>query len=217
MLATLAALISLGITSFVIALSGALMPGPLLTVTIAESSRRGFWVGPVMIAGHALLELAMVALLVAGVGPLLTNATVSGVVGIVGAGVLLWMACGLLRAVPGLTVESEMRGERATARHPLVYGILMSLANPYWTMWWATLGLGLITSSLKLGLTGLGAFFVGHIAGDLVWYSLIAFSFSHGRRFLNNGIYKAVMSVCGVALVGFALWFGWRGVVSVVR
>jgi threonine/homoserine/homoserine lactone efflux protein len=216
MLATLAALISLGITSFVIALSGALMPGPLLTVTIAESSRRGFWVGPVMIAGHALLELAMVALLVAGVGPLLTNQAVSGVVGIVGAGVLLWMAFGLLRAVPDLTVESEMR-QRSTARHPLVYGILMSLANPYWTMWWATLGLGLITSSLKLGFMGLGAFFAGHIAGDLLWYSLIAFSFSHGRRFLNDRVYKAVMLVCGLALVGFALWFGWRGVVSVGR
>lgn len=214
MVATLTALISLGVTSFVIALSGALMPGPLLTVTIAESSRRGFWVGPAMIAGHSLLELAMVALLVAGVGPFLTNRLVSGIVGVVGAAVLLWMAYGLLKAVPGLSVEKGST-ERPRGRHPLVYGILMSLANPYWTMWWATLGLGLITSSLKLGLKGLGVFFVGHIAGDFVWYSLVAFSFSHGKRFLNDTVYKAVMVICGIALVAFALWFGWRGVRSV--
>ena len=50
-------------SSFVIALSGALMPGPLLTATISESSRRGFWAGPLMIAGHAILELALVVAL----------------------------------------------------------------------------------------------------------------------------------------------------------
>ena len=50
-------------TSFVIALSGALMPGPLLTVTISESARRGFVAGPLLIAGHGLLELALVVAL----------------------------------------------------------------------------------------------------------------------------------------------------------
>ena len=47
-------------SSFMIALSGALMPGPLLTVTISEATRRGTVAGPLMILGHGILELALV-------------------------------------------------------------------------------------------------------------------------------------------------------------
>ena len=47
------------ITSFIVALSGALMPGPLLTLTVGEAARRVLG-GPLIIVGHALLELALV-------------------------------------------------------------------------------------------------------------------------------------------------------------
>ncbi len=53
------------VSSFVVALSGALMPGPLLTVTVGEATRRGFWAGPLIILGHGLLELTLVLLLLA--------------------------------------------------------------------------------------------------------------------------------------------------------
>ncbi len=36
------------------------MPGPLLTATISESSQRGFIAGPLLITGHAILELVLV-------------------------------------------------------------------------------------------------------------------------------------------------------------
>jgi len=62
-------LLTIFASSFVIALSGALMPGPLLTATISESSQRGFVAGPLMIAGHAILELTLVIALLAGLAP----------------------------------------------------------------------------------------------------------------------------------------------------
>ena len=45
------------------------MPGPLLTATISESSQRGFITGPLMIAGHAILELVLVIALLLGLAP----------------------------------------------------------------------------------------------------------------------------------------------------
>jgi hypothetical protein len=56
----LTTLLTIFASSFVIALSGALMPGPLLTATISECSQRGFIAGPLLITGHAILELVLV-------------------------------------------------------------------------------------------------------------------------------------------------------------
>ena len=86
------------VTSFIVALSGALMPGPLLTLTVGEAARRGFWAGPLIIVGHALLELALVLLILAGVGVWLHRPLVLGLVGVLGAGLLWWMGLGLLKA-----------------------------------------------------------------------------------------------------------------------
>ena len=105
-------------TSFVIALSGALMPGPVLTVTISESSRRGFWAGPLIILGHAALELTVVILLLLGLGPYLRNDVVFIVVGLSGALILVWMAFTMLRSIPSLELGQDMVGEEQ--RHPVL-------------------------------------------------------------------------------------------------
>jgi threonine/homoserine/homoserine lactone efflux protein len=74
------ALFGIFLTSFMIAFSGALMPGPFLTATISESSKRGFYAGPLMILGHGILELALVVALIMGLAPLLTSDTVFGII-----------------------------------------------------------------------------------------------------------------------------------------
>ena len=91
-------LISLFITAFVIGLSGAMMPGPLLTVSINETLRNSFWAVPMLIIGHALLELAIIIFLVFGLSYILTD-TVAGVIGLVGGSFLVWMGQGMVRDV----------------------------------------------------------------------------------------------------------------------
>jgi threonine/homoserine/homoserine lactone efflux protein len=88
------------ITSFVVALSGALMPGPLLTITVGEAARRGFWAGPLIILGHGMLELTLVILLLVGLGSILNTPLILGTVGLVGGGVLAWMGLGLIAGLP---------------------------------------------------------------------------------------------------------------------
>ncbi len=91
-------------SSFVIALSGALMPGPLLTATISESSRR-VSAGPLMIAGHAILELALVVALFLGLAPFFQMPAVFAVSALAGAVILIWMAAGMLRSLPTLRLS----------------------------------------------------------------------------------------------------------------
>ncbi len=135
-------LITIFATSFAIALSGALMPGPLLTITLSESSRRGFLAGPLIVLGHGILELVLVLLLLLGLAPMLKNDQVIGSVGLVGAVVLIWMAVGMIRSLPSLSLEGMSKDNKST--NPVWAGILMSLANPYWIIWWASIGLGYI-------------------------------------------------------------------------
>ena len=205
-------LLLLGIfgTSFVIALSGALMPGPVLTVTISESSRRGFWAGPLIILGHALLELTVVILLLLGLGPFLRNDVVFVVVGLSGALILIWMAFTMFRSIPSLELEQSVVGQEQ--RHPVLAGILLSLANPYFTVWWATIGLGYMAYALKFGTVGVAAFFLGHAAADFSWYSLVSLAISRGRRFISQRVYRGIIAVCACALVIFAGWFGLAGI-----
>jgi len=204
------ALFGIFITSFIIAFSGALMPGPFLTATISESSRRGFQAGPMMILGHGILELVLVIALIMGLAPFLTNDTVFGVIALSGAFILLWMAYGMFRSLPALRMDSA--GTAATAGGGLVRtGILMSLANPYWIIWWSTIGLGYIIHSQTFGMLGVMLFFVGHILADLVWYTAVSFSVSRGKSFLSVSVYRGIIGTCACFLVVFAVYFGYSG------
>jgi threonine/homoserine/homoserine lactone efflux protein len=197
------------VTSFVVALSGALMPGPLLTLTVGEAARRGFWAGPLIMVGHALLELGLVILLLAGVGFWLHRPLVLGTVGLLGAGLLAWMGLGLLKASRYSRLEFDPQAH--SGLHPVLAGIFMSLANPYWLIWWLTIGLGYVLFSAKFGLLGVALFFIGHILADFAWYTLVSAAVAQGRRFLSDNLYRGFLAGCGVFLCGFGGYFGLQG------
>jgi len=94
--------------SFTLALSGALMPGPLLTVTVAESARMGFRAGPLLITGHALLELLL----------FLKSPSVMGIIALVGGGMLLWMGVDMVRNSSGLSLSGQERGTQWKTHTP---------------------------------------------------------------------------------------------------
>lgn len=206
------ALIFLGIfsSSFLIALSGALMPGPLLTYTVAESARRGFWAGPIIMLGHGFLELGLVILLLLGIGAVINQPWIMGMVGIVGAVILWWLGYGLWHAARD--AKLDLSGGESRAIHPFWAGIFMSLANPYWLIWWVTLGLGYVLFAYKYGLMGVMVFFFGHISADILWYSLVSMAVAQGKKFISNKIYHGFMVVCAVFLMVFGCYFGYQGV-----
>jgi len=205
----LTTLLTIFASSFVIALSGALMPGPLLTATINESSQRGFIAGPLLITGHAILELVLVIAFLLGLAPFFQQPAVFVVTALIGSVILFWMAFGMFRSLPALRLSWE--GDHKRRSHPMISGILMSVANPYWIIWWATIGLGYILYSWRFGFWGIAFFFVGHILADLAWYSLIAAAVAGGRHFLTNRLYRGLIAVCAVFLIVFAGYFAYAG------
>jgi threonine/homoserine/homoserine lactone efflux protein len=193
------------VASFAVAFSGAMMPGPLLTAAIAESSRRGFIAGPLLIFGHAILEAVLLAALLLGFSSVLGRNDAFIVISLLGGGILLWMAIGMFRSLPGLKLSFEPSG--GTHNRLILTGIVMSVSNPYWIIWWATLGLGICIQSRQFGLPGVGAFFIGHISADFIWYSAVAYAVGKGRKFLSDRVYRWLVGSLAAAMAAFAVFF----------
>jgi threonine/homoserine/homoserine lactone efflux protein len=92
---------------------------------------------------------------------------------------------------------------------PVAAGIVISLSNPYWALWWAMIGLGMITQALSFGWLGVLIFFIGHILSDLIWYSFISGAVAKGRRYLSSAAYHWLLRICGLFLFFIAASFIW--------
>jgi threonine/homoserine/homoserine lactone efflux protein len=202
-------LVGIFVSSFVVGLSGALMPGPVLTVTIAETTRRGFWAGPLIVLGHGIIEFALFVALVLGLGSLLEHDLVFGIVGVGGAIVLMGMGASMLWGTKTATLKLELsEGERS---RPVMAGLLTSISNPYFIIWWATIGLSFIATSQRLGIMGLGFFYSGHIMADVVWYFSVAAAITMGKKIMNDRMYQMIIGLCGSFLVLLGIYFGFSG------
>ncbi len=214
--------------SFLVALTGALSPGPLFTYTIiksAKSEKRGWLVGLWVIAGHAVIETAIIIVLLSGFSYVLQDTVVVRAIGIIGGLLLVWFGFSIIRDVylgkiptdfldaSENTTEVVENGDPAKNKwieNPVVGGILVSMANPYWWVWWATIGLAFMIQfdvSFK-EWPKLIAFFLGHEAGDLIWYLIVSTLAFFGLRKLNRRAYYGILAFCGLFMIGFGLYLG---------
>ncbi len=198
--------LSIFIVSFVIALSGALAPGPLLTTVIAKSIRHGSKAGPTIIIGHAILEIIMVIIIVFGLSNFINKPYIIKIISIAGITILFIFGINMLKSIKNISLKTEQK-EEEKENNLILLGITMSIANPYWSIWWLTIGLGLVLGASRLGALAIGLFFIGHILADLIWYSIVSLTISKGKRFITDRAYKIIVSICGITLIGFGLYF----------
>jgi threonine/homoserine/homoserine lactone efflux protein len=212
----LGALLAIFFSSMLIGLSGAMMPGPMLSVCVAESYKKGFWAGPVMVVGHAIPELALAVLFSLGINKFLKDNTVKGAISVIGGLFLVWLAYKVFIEVRrGVTIDLTQKQEVGWG--PLVGGLWSSVSNPGWIVWWATIGANYIVLSLKHGIIGLAFFFVGHEMADLVWYSTVSFLVSRGRGRISDRIYHWVLYACSAMVLVFAVIFIVTGIMQLAR
>jgi len=200
--------IALFFLSLWVALSGAVMPGPLLTGCINQTVRRGFWAGPLMIVGHSLLEMVLIIGLILALRTVLEHPLAKGIIGLGGGVVLLYLGTSMVRGSRTLTLQLDPKRNNARLGSPIWAGVLLSLVNPYWTIWWGTVGLLMIDRAMAQGLTlaiSMPVFYLGHILGDFIWYGIIALVLTKGRRFLTDKAYRGLILGCGIFLIAFGL------------
>ncbi len=205
--------------SFLVALSGAMSPGPLLTYTIIKSAstkQRGYLTGLWVIIGHALLESVIIIFLLLGFSFILKHQMVVRGIGIVGGIILIFFGISVIRDVMLKKISADFSAVSQNSSsgrgldNPVFGGIMVSLSNPYWWVWWATIGIAfMIQFDISFASwTKLLAFFLGHEAGDLAWYLLVSTLSFFGLRKLNPKVYSGILLGCGVFMAVFGLYLG---------
>jgi threonine/homoserine/homoserine lactone efflux protein len=211
-------LLELAVTSFVVGFTGAMMPGPVLIATILQSVKRGYVAGPLVTLGHALVELIMTILLVSGLALIVNSPEAFMVLGVAGGVTLLWMGVGALRYSSKASMEklAENRSSsRLLLRGPISLGLLMSVSNPYWWVWWVTVGNTFLLEGLAVASTiGVVVFYFSHIMSDFTWYTFVSSSLSKTKTRISDRTYKYLLAGCAVALVAIGLVFIADGMIS---
>ncbi|NOY81895.1 MAG: LysE family transporter [Kiritimatiellaeota bacterium] len=193
--------------AFFIALSGAMAPGPLLALVIAQVLAQGglavFWV----LAGHAAIEAVFVTALARGFGRLLQRARVRMWLSLVGGAVLVWMGW-MLAVQAGEVAVTAQAAPALSAAALFLGGAGVSLSNPYFTGWWATVGAGQVAALRLKEPRDYIAFLTGHELGDTAWYATVAVLLTFGRQWLSVGVYRTLLLLCAGTMVVMGAAFG---------
>lgn len=185
-----------------VTLSGVLSPGAVTAATIAQGTKNR-WAGAWITLGHALLEVPLIILLIFGLGMVLKTDAARFWIGLLGGGFLFWMGIQMIRE----TARPEFNIKNARTSNPILTGFILSAANPYFILFWASVGLNLALDMRDRGILALVLFGTIHLLCDLIWLSVLSFSSYHGANLLTPKIQKWIFGICGLALAAFGVHF----------
>ena len=194
----------------VISFSGVMMPGPMFAVTLAKSYKSP-WAGTWIALGHAVIEVPLILLIYFGFAQFFQNSIVQLVLSILGGGMIIWLGIAMFRARAEI-----VQGGKDLPYSAFVAGIFTSGFNPFFLLWWATIGSMLIMRFLDFGTLGLIVFIVVHWLCDLLWLSFVSVTVYKTRSLWGRKFQEWLFIACSLLLVGFGIWFMVSGIRAVV-
>ena len=188
----------------IISASGVMSPGPLFAANITYGLREGFRSGIKIAIGHSIVELPLVILLGIGVFSLEIFPEFRVIISIFGAITLFGFA--------GIQIKSIFKKNTNIStkpKHgPIITGILFSALNPFFIIWWLTIGFKLISDAMLIwAFAGILIVFVLHIWMDFVWLGMVAFFASKSVKIISNRNYKIMIAGLSLILIYFGIIF----------
>ena len=185
----------------VISTSGVLSPGPLLAAAVAKG-REDRNAGVLISVGHGVVEFPLMILIYLGFSRFFTGSLVRSFIGIGGGLVLFYMGYDMIRA------RKSMGSEAGGLSYGSVFaGIFTSVSNPYFVLWWITVGAALIVAASGFGVWGFVVFMFVHWSCDLLWYTFVTRVVNRSSGFWTSRVHEVVFGGCGLFLIFFGVWF----------
>lgn len=184
------------------------MPGPLFAASILQGTSGGAKSGLMMSVGHTLVELPLVLLMGLGISSVMNLPGFSVMVGLVGGSALIAFGLAQVRNTSrGLPNPEPVEGAKMR-RRALVLGVGLTGLNPYFIVWWFTVGLGLVVQAVELGaLLGVLLMYVSHVWMDYAWLMGTAYLSARGTTLLGTRGYRYLLIALGLLLVYFGIGF----------
>jgi len=194
-------------TVVLVSLSGVMAPGPLFAAAISEG-RKNVFSGITLSAGHAAVEIPIIlALFIFGVS--IATDGIKTVVGILGGFVLLYLAY-----IEYRNFGKEIKGGKSRG---FVTGVAMSSLNPYFIIWWLTVGFHLVNQAIIFGLLGLGLFIVAHELCDFVWLGFVSATSNRTASLWGDKAYKTLSVISITIFLIFGFYFLSTGFESLMK
>ena len=188
-----------------ISMSGVMQPGPVTAATISLAAENKY-AGLLVAVGHGIVEFPLMILIVCGMDVILKSQVTQMFIGLVGGGLLLFMAYQTKVSIANLSQEQKVKSNH----RPILTGIVLTAGNPYFLLWWATVGLAMATAASKFGIWAFVMFAIVHWLCDCVWLHILSLAGFHGSKLMGVKLQKIVLVVCGAALLFFGVYFIWR-------
>ena len=197
-------LLGFAIVVIAISASGVMSPGPLFAANVFYGLKGGVKTGLKMAYGHTVVELPLVILLGIGVFSLEAIPEFRTYIAVIGA-------LGLF-AFAGIQLKQILKNKLDTItepRHgPFLAGVLLSALNPFFIIWWLTIGFKLISDALIIwSFWGILIMFVLHIWMDYAWLSSTALVSSRISKILSNRTFKLLVIGLSIVLIYFGITF----------
>jgi threonine/homoserine/homoserine lactone efflux protein len=179
-----------------------MQPGPV-TATAITMGARNRWAGIPIAIGHGIIEFPLMILIILGLGAVFQKTQTQIIIGLVGGLVLLYMAFSMFK---NSSIDTDPKAG-AKKDKPVMAGIVLTASNPYFLLWWATVGLALATDATKLGLHAFALFAVVHWLVDLIWVTSLSLASFHGTTLLGHKSQAVILKICAAAMFFFGLFF----------
>lgn len=188
-------------TVVVVSASGVMAPGPLFASTISSGTKQKL-AGLKIAIGHTIVELPLVILIGLGVLSMESFPQFRTIITILGAASIFGFA--------GLQIRSALREITITnAKYgPLLTGVLLTGLNPFFLVWWFSIGIKLVSDAMLLwSFWGILVMFLLHIWMDFAWLGFVSAASAKGMRFLSKKYYKMFMIGINLVLIYFGVSF----------
>ena len=189
------------LSAILISLSGVMSPGPLFAVTIAKASREKN-AGILISLGHGVVEFPLMFLIYFGFAWVFTSDFTQKAIGLVGGALMIYLGFRMLKT------QRETEEKSSYFKYgSIASGIFATVGNPYFLLWWATIGAFLVMNAALFGLIGFSIFAIIHWSCDLVWNIFVSLMVFKSRRFWTKRVHEIVFGFCFIILTGFGAWF----------
>ncbi len=194
----------------IISLSGALAPGPLLFTNLSNAPRWGWKGGLWLSLGHSLVEFPIILLIAFGLSFFIFLPIMQLGIAILGGFVLLvFGAFQIYEAWKSFDeIEQVDLAKAKPTRHPILIGLLFSAFNPFFIVWWFTVGAKIVLDALLFAaLFGVVVMFFSHVWIDYVWLTVTSWITNKGTNLIGTQGYRILILIFGIFLIYFGCLF----------